>query len=343
MAQTKPDLSRPADIRLRPGLTAWVLTDGKAGDENQCLAVAERLGLAADRRCVRPRPPFTWLMPWGPIDPREAPQRAGSPIGPPWPDLVIASGRRAVPYLREVRRGSGGQSFTVYLKDPRTGPGTADLIWAPSYDPIRGPNVVSTLTSPHRISPERLTAARRDPDPRLAGLPGARVAVLVGGDSRHGRFAPAESRRLVEHLDSLAATGASLMITGSRRTPTPLAEELRALVARRGGFFWDGTGENPYLPMLALAEAVVVTGDSVNMISEAVATGAPVLLFELAPRGARHQVLIAELTRLGAVRPFQGKLERFGYPPLDSTPVIAEAVARGVAAHRAALDSLIRR
>ena len=86
---------------------AWILTDGKAGDEAQCLGVVERLGLAADLRRVAPRAPFTWAMPWGPIDPRERAGRPGSPIQPGpggWPDLAVASGRRAVPYLRETKR-----------------------------------------------------------------------------------------------------------------------------------------------------------------------------------------------------------------------------------------------
>lgn len=70
-------------------------------------------------------------MPRGPVDPREAPGRPGSPLRPPWPDLVVASGRRAVAYLRAVKRASGGRCFTVFLKDPRTGPGAADIVWAP--------------------------------------------------------------------------------------------------------------------------------------------------------------------------------------------------------------------
>jgi hypothetical protein len=72
--------------------TCWVLTDGKVGDEVQCLGVADALGLSPELRRVRPRPPFDWAMPWGPIDPREAPFRTGSPIAPPFPDLLLASG-----------------------------------------------------------------------------------------------------------------------------------------------------------------------------------------------------------------------------------------------------------
>ena len=318
-------------------LTCWVLSDGKAGDELQALSVAEALGLAPETRRVAPKAPFTWFMPWGPIDPRERPGAHASPIAPPFPDLLIGSGRRAVPYLRFVKRASGGRTYTVFLKDPRTGPKAADFIWAPEYDRIRGPNVLTTLTSPHRISPERLAAARAKPDPRLAPLPHPRVAVLAGGDSRHHRFTEADIARFVEQLTALAETGVRLMITVSRRTPPALRDALIELARKRGGFFWDGTGENPYVPLLALADAVVATADSFNMIGEAAATGAPILVFEPTGGHPKLRVFLDRLAAQGIVHPFEGRLEGQAYPPLNSTFQIATAIAEGLARHRRAL------
>jgi len=320
-----------------PDITAWILTDGKAGDEQPCIGVAEALGLSPAIRRVAPRPPFSWLMPWGPIDPREAPARPGSPIAPPFPDLLIATGRRAVPYVRAVKAASGNRTFTVILKDPRTGPSAADLIWVPEHDGLRGPNVITTPTSPHRISAGRLAEARRDPDPRLASLPGRRVAVVAGGDSRHHRFSAGDIERFAGLVAQLAQSGVSLMITASRRTPAPLREALARLAADGRGFFWDGTGENPYVPILALAEAVVVTADSANMVGEAAATGVPVLVFEPSGGHPKLRAFIAGLERHGAVKPFAGHLEAATYQPLDSTPRIAEAILAGLARHRRAL------
>lgn len=306
--------------------TAWALSDGKAGDEGQCIAVIEALGLVPDIRRVMPRPPFAWIMPWGGIDPREAASRPGSPIAPPWPDLVVASGRRAVPYLRAVKRLSGGRTFTVFLKDPRTGSGTADLIWVPAHDRLRGENVVVTVTSPHRMSPERLESARAAPDTRLANLTAPRAAVLVGGDSRHHRFTDADRMRFAEALERLAASGLSLMGTLSRRTPPALAAAMRDLFARHGGFLWDGTGPNPYASLLALADAVVVTADSVNMVGEAAATGRPILVFEPSGGHAKIRAFLDALRREGLVHAFTGSLEGEPYEPLNSTRVIADAI-----------------
>ena len=324
-------------LRDGTGPLTWVLTDGKAGDELQALSVAEALGLAPEIRRVKPKPPFTWLMPWGPIDPRERPGAPESPLAPPFPDLLIASGRRAVAYLRHVKQASAGRTYTVFLKDPRTGPKTADFIWSPSYDRLRGPNVLTTRTPPHRVSVQRIAAARAEPDPRLAHLPYPRVAVLAGGNSRHHRFTEEDIARFLRNLTAVAEGGAGLMVTASRRTPAALREALMALTSRHGGFFWDGSGKNPYVDLLALADYVVATVDSFNMIGEAAASGRPILVFEPSGGHPKLDVYMDELKSHGVVHPFEGRLEGQPYEPLNSTPKIAKAIAEGFSRHRRAL------
>lgn len=315
----------------------WALTDGKAGDEVQCLGVAERLGVAPEIRRVAPGKPWAWLMPRGPIDPREGPDRPNSPIRPPFPDIVIASGRRAVAYLRAVQKASNGRSFTVFLKDPRIGTGAADLIWVSEHDRLRGENVLVTVTSPHRLAPEQLERARTAPPPAIAALPGPRAAVLVGGDSRHHQFRPDDIARFAQALDRLAASGVALMGSRSRRTPPALDKAVAEVFARHGGWWWDGAGSNPYVPLLANADAIVVTADSTNMIGEAAASGAPILVFE--PHGGHGKIMrfLEALKRQGAVHHFEGRLEGSRYQPIDSTGLIAERVREGWLRHRAEL------
>ncbi|HEV7260729.1 MAG TPA: mitochondrial fission ELM1 family protein [Bosea sp. (in: a-proteobacteria)] len=317
-----------------PTPTVWVLSDGKAGDEVQCLGVAERLGVTPEIRRIAPRKPYAWLMPRGPIDPAESPDRPGSPIRPPFPDILIASGRRSIPYVRAVRKASNGATFTVILKDPRTGAGSADLIWVAGHDRLRGENVLVTTTSPHRLAPDRLAQARLAPPAPIAALPSPRAAVLVGGDSRHHTFRQQDITRFVEGLDALARSGVALMGSRSRRTTPDLDKAVGAVFARHGGWWWDGSGENPYVALLANADAVVTTADSTNMIGEATATGVPILVFE--PHGGHGKLakFLEALKSEGAVHHFEGRLEGARYEPVDSTQAIADAVRQGWLMHR---------
>jgi hypothetical protein len=197
--------------------------------------------------------------------------------------------------------------------------------------------VLTTATSPHRIRAELLASARERPDPRLAALPAPRAAVLCGGDSRHHRFTEADIARFAGDLATLAQSGVSLMMTASRRTPPPLKSALLDLARRHGGFLWDGTGENPYVALLALADAVVVTADSFNMVGEAAATGSPILVFEPSGGHIKLRRFLAGLKEQGIIHDFHGRLEGQRYPPVDATPIIAAAVAEGFDRHRRSL------
>ncbi|QGM46454.1 mitochondrial fission ELM1 family protein [Methylocystis heyeri] len=313
---------QPLSIKLR------ILSDGLAGHEAQTLGVAEALGLVPEIRRVNPRLPFAALAPFGPIDPRESPRFPGSPVGPPWPDMAFASGRRTLPYLRRLKRESGRRVFTVYFNAPANGRTAADLIIAPMHDGLFGRNVATPLTPPNRISAERLASARRTPDPRVASLQKPRAALLIGGDNRHFRFRPPDAMALADIVRALFAQGYSVMATASRRTPRFVAEAAEAALREGGGWLWDGEGENPYLSMLASADVVVVTADSVNMVGEAAATGAPVYIF--APIGGHRKIAdyLARLERLGAVRPWRGVVESWRHEPVNSTDSIAASILK---------------
>ncbi|WP_305987212.1 mitochondrial fission ELM1 family protein [Roseibium sp. MMSF_3544] len=323
---SEPEIS-PASV--------WIMTDGKAGDLAQCVGVAEAIGAPFETRTIAPRAPFSWWLPHGPIDPRERETLPGSPIAPPYPDIAIASGRRAAAYLRRLKKLSNGATFTVFLKDPRSGTGTADLIWVPEHDKLRGDNVLVTVTSPHRFSSEKLDKLRAEAVPDIDGLGHPRVAVLVGGNSRHHSFTQDDQDRLLNGLKAMAENNdARFMITTSRRTPPPLADGLSNLANSGGHCYWSGEAPNPLGHYLAKADAIVATADSTNMIGEAAATGKPVHVFH--PSGGHGKItrFLESLDRLGVTQPFPGPLKTTTYEPIDATPVIAERVLAEFAASR---------
>jgi mitochondrial fission protein ELM1 len=316
------------------------LTDGKIGDEVQCLGIAEALGLSPERRLIAPRRVYALAMPYGPIDPREAPDQPGSPLKPPFPDIAIAAGRRTVPYLRSLKHVSGGKTFTVFVKDPYWSRAAMDLIVVPEHDRLSGPNIFTALTPANRLNEAQFAAARATPDPRIAALPRPCVGLILGGDSQHHTFERADIAAIAAIARQIAEAGCSLIVTPSRRTPPLLTEALTAVFAelpkpaRARVFLWTGDEPNPYAAILANADALVVTGDSVNMVGEAVATGVPVHVYE--PSGG-HRKITAYLDRLaglGAIRRWRGQLEDWSYSPINATAEIAAEIARRYQAFR---------
>ena len=315
-----------------------ILSDGRAGHEAQALGLAEAMGLKPEIARVNPRPFFAALAPFGPIDWRERETVDGSPIGPPYPDIAIGAGRRALPYLRRLKQASKRRTFTVYLNRPANGARAADLVVAPVHDGLFGRNVVAPITPPNRISKELLARLRKAPDPRVAALLRPRAALLIGGDNRHFRYSKATAAALRDAVRQIAAQGFSVMATASRRTPAYVVEVLAPEIAACGGWLWDGTGDNPYFSMLAKAETILVTADSVSMIGEAAATGAPVYVFAVAGGSRKIADYLLKLETLGAVRPWTGVVESWTYEPVQSTPQVAQAVWRAYKIYRGVPD-----
>lgn len=313
-------------------LSCWIVTEGHAGSENQCIGLAEAMGLTFELKRVHPRAPWVWLpVTLWPM-PLASLADGGDPLEPPWPDLLIASGRRSIPFALHVRRGSGGATFTVYIQNPRSAFGRFDAIVAPEHDGIGGPNVIATRGAIHRVTPARVAAEATRFADRVAHLPRPLVAVLVGGSSRSWRLTGEKVRELAGRLGELATREkVGLVVTPSRRTGEANVKILREALAGCPADIWDFTGENPYFAYLGLADHIVVTGDSVTMISEACSIGKPVYVVELDGGNERFRRFHASMREGGHTRPFTGKLEDWTPAPLAETARVAEEILRRLA------------
>lgn len=309
-------------------LSCWVLTEDKAGMRSQCLGLAEALGLQPVERTWAPRAPWKFLPPalwWCALRSGGA---GSDTLAAPWPDVLIATGRPTVAVARAIRRAGAGKTFTVQIQNPGIALHHFDLVIAPQHDNLRGANVFNTRGALHRVTATRLADAAAQWAPRVAHLPQLRAAVLLGGSNRRYRFTTAIAAQLAQQLAMLARNGVGLMITPSRRTDPGVVATLRAALRDLPAIIWDGSGENPYFGYLGLADHVIVTADSVNMVSEACATGKPVHVVELAGGSAKFVRFHMALRKTGMTRPFEGNLAQWHYPPLDDVTAVAVEIKR---------------
>ena len=313
------------------GKRGWIISDGKTGNEVQARGVFDALRLDYEIKRVAPTGLWQALSPWGPVSPAE---RFGAPEGqfrPPWPDFAVAIGRLTTPYIRRLKQLAGFTTYTVILQNPKVPARTADLFWVPEHDNRRGPNIITALTAPHSFTRERLRALRAYLPRNIAALPSPRVAVLLGGPNGEFAYTKASLARLAAALRTLAAQGAGLMITPSRRTPPRVVAFVREATAGTCRFLWDGSGDNPYPTFLAHADAFIAPADSVNMTGEPCATGKPVYVFSPTGGSAKFLRFHEALRRYGATRPLPNpfeRLESWSYVPLSSSDAIAAAIAQ---------------
>lgn len=308
------------------------MTDAKPGMENQCLGLAEALGLDIVRKHVHPRPPWKYLPPYLWPNALHAFTADSDPLVPPWPDILIATGRVTVAPSIAIRRASRGRTFTIQIQNPAVAFRHFDLVIPPRHDNCTGPNVFPTRGALHRVTAQRLAAEAARLGPTLAHLPHPLVAVLIGGSNKYYRLTPGIVRDLADKLAAMCRdAGAGLAITLSRRSGAEVGAILREKLAHVPAVIWDGGGDNPYFAYLGLADHIVVTADSVSMVSEACSTGKPVYVVDLEGGSPKFQRFHQGLRDDGITREFTGVLENWHYAPLDDTQRAAAEVRRRLA------------
>ncbi len=326
------------------GRDIWVLIDDRAGNSAQSLGVAEALGEPFVEKPVAyaaaARLPNLLrgasLLGCTPAS-RPRPGERG------WPRLVVAAGRRLAPVARwiKARAARAGQTCALcQVMDPGwPGRGDFDLIAVPTHDLScpDGGNILRITGSPHRVTAAKLARARADWAETLGVLAAPRLAVLVGGTTKATPFSVARAARLGRGLAELSARlGGSLLVTTSRRTGRAAEAAVFAeLPPGVWAYRWGDAGENPYFGMLAWADAVVVTGDSMSMVSEACGTACPVLIDapaeETSAKHARlHDALVAahRALRLEDAAAAAAALPGLATSPLNAAVEIAAELRR---------------
>ncbi|MDI9237591.1 mitochondrial fission ELM1 family protein [Lysobacter sp. LF1] len=316
MQRTSPDFPAQAAV--------WTVTDGHAGNVRQAEALAVALAGSFHAWTLQPRAPWRWLAP------RRLPG-ATQAFGVDFatastrPSLAIGCGRQAALATRLLRdRGAR----TVQILDPRIDLRHWDLVIAPEHDGLSGENVIPVIGSLHPVDDLWLATAR-GAFPGLGNLPGPRTAILLGGESAHARFTDDDYDGWLRAIARIVrAEGGSALATTSRRTPRSARARLQQRLGDLPGVRWTGEadGPNPYAGLLAWADRIVCTADSVNMVSEASATLAPVFVAGHDRVSGRPRRFLDGLLRSGRVRPLDATLTPYAVTPLRETARVAAEV-----------------
>lgn len=315
----------------------WVLADDRAGNRSQCLGVADALGIDYQVKEIAYGP---WsALPNVVLGASFSGLTADSRLGihSPWPDVVIGAGRRTAPVARKIRalaKRNGSDCFLVQVMDPGAGRGDFGLIAVPRHDgPVSGGNILSITGAPHQLTRSRLDDEARLWQGRFDALAKPWIALIAGGSTRRRTFTPGMARDLAERASNMAEqSGGSLLVSTSRRTGSAADDLIDAITAPKIVFRWGESGENPYHAYLAMAEAVIVTGDSTSMCSEACSGTGPVYIFSPdALTAPKHARLHADLYERGYARPLGSGVEGGGFEAWSHEPLnAADDVARAI-------------
>jgi mitochondrial fission protein ELM1 len=278
-------MNTPATNKLP---TTWLILGERAGDNAQVLALGRALGWPCTVKQIRYDDSCTIDFKDRGASLTGVDLTASTPLAGPWPDVLIAIGRRSVPIARWIRAQSPSPVLHVHLGRPRVELELFDLVvTTPQYNLPEAENVIEITLPFVSVDAEALGRAAGSWHDRFAQVPRPWTAVMVGGPTPQLAFGPAEAERmLAELLAFRAKVGASLLVTTSPRTPVEVSEALSSGLQGLGPsghlfFPFARDSDNPYLAMLALADSFVISVDSASMVAEAATRQKPIHLFHL--------------------------------------------------------------
>ncbi len=305
----------------------WVIVEKNlTGTQNQCVAVAEKLAEESSNIKTEIKN-ITLRQPWKLLSPYITDSKLmvkGEKISPPYPDIVIAAGRKSIGIARYIKK-KHPNTLVCFIQNPKITNHNFDLIAAPLHDKVKANCVINTYGAANKISPKLLNEHK---EKFAINISSPKIAILIGGNSKTHKMTKKITTKICNHIWELSKNH-GIMVTASRRTGKENMNILKERISNiKNCYFWNGEGANPYFSFLAQADYIIVTNDSVSMISDAVSTGKPVYFIEMEGNSPKFEHFIENIKKRCGIRKFEGILEKWHYEPLKDAQKIADYIKK---------------
>ena len=330
------------DINKQNGLSSnkrpliWTLTDNRPGNNSQVLGVAQYINYPYKKIKVTYNNFFFLRSIFG----------NGSSIGftkdtislaeEPWPDLIISAGRRAAHFASWVKTRSKISTKLVSIMFPgRRIYNNFDILAIPKHDNIfkvkHSSKIIRINGAPTYISDSILAQQKAQFSEIFDNFPKPLIAVLVGGDTKKYKYTLQDTYSFLNDISFLSKTSnGTFLLATSRRTSNMMQSILHEGIPNLGhSSIWGRENINHYLSYLALADEIIVTGDSITMCSEALSTKKPVYIY-LPPglRNTKYSRYAEDMFNIGYAKPFEGKLDSWKSNYLSSELSLADIISK---------------
>jgi uncharacterized protein len=264
----------------------WVLRSNALGGDGEALALAQALPWPyVEKQMVfnsrQGGLKRIWgSRPWGSL--ANVDTQKSDPLTKPWPDLVLAVGRRQASVARWIKRQSGGKARLVQFQFPVMPVRFFDLVVSDAY-----PETENVIFSPFPVM--RLSQSPHQQDllywqDVFRRFPRPWHALFLGGPAKPYLMDENSASEMFQSvIRRVKQEGGSLLVSTSRRTPQRVINLLQANAGDIAHLhIWSDMAQpNPFAAMINLADQVIVTSDSVSMTIEAVRAAKPTVVYDL--------------------------------------------------------------
>ncbi len=233
-----------------------------------------------------------------------------------YPNLIISSGRRVAPIALYLKKLWNEQVKIVQIMQPNLSFSKFDWVVLPKHDGIlsdKFSNLITTIGALVRVDKQRIAVDSEKFVQLFLDSKKNKIALLLGGDSKEGKFDKESALKLAQLLSQVAQNmDATFFVLSSRRSGATLENLVKSNLQCDYKFFAyeEVKNNNPYWAILNECSYLVITGDSVSMISEAVYLRKAVYIFDEKNISAKkHRRFHEELFAAGYAKKFDGDIK----------------------------------
>lgn len=198
-------------------------------------------------------------------------------------DIVVSCGSSTAAV--NLLAAEENQARSLVIMKPSFGTGAFDAAVVPQHDGVAAADNIFITEKALSVITEDVIEKEAAKLAREIGDGGKKIGVLLGGDTDALRF---EREKLETAVDGirrvLRDAPARVLVTTSRRTPAWAETLLKRMFADRNEcpllvLANEANREGAVAGILGLSDIVVVSGESISMVSEALSSGKPVIVF----------------------------------------------------------------
>jgi len=266
------------------GKKCLILSDGKLGHQNQSVRVVEKLNFDKyDILKLKRRRFFGKILSY--INPMLITTEANvlkSALQKENYDVVLGGGYLPQIIMLWIKK-KYPNIKTVCIMDPKRNYDKYDAIAIPTHDNVKdkGKNIIRHTGSLSGFSKEDLLQAKENFKKEFSKSKKPLIGVLVGGNSKGYNFSKEKSKQLVSDIITLNnKLNGSVYATTSGRTGMDQTDYIYKNLTENAFSVYKGDGENPFRGIMAYSDIIIVTPETISMLTEACSTKAKVLIFD---------------------------------------------------------------
>ena len=238
-------------------------------------------------------------------------------------NVVISCGRKSVIPSIFLKKRFRNKIMNIHIQDPKVLLNNFDFVIAPEHDGLEGKNVLKSKGAIHYLTEKELEENIDYLKPRIKKK--KVIVFIAGGPNKYYDFHNEIINKIfTKTKKNFINKGYQLIFIPSIRTPQRIIDKAR-------NFFDDShiiipdIDKKAYLSSLRLADYIIVTCDSISMISEAAMTGKPIYVAQMPSikKNIRFQKFYELFRSLDIIKNLEDTVQEWNYKKLNETDRIS--------------------